>query len=46
MNEFDFKSIQRSFPVNSTILFSRISRYATEEDRGIVSKNPLCINLI
>ncbi len=46
MNEFDFKSIQRSFPVNSTILFSRIARYAPSSARGIVSKNPLCINLI
>ena len=46
MSKFDFKPIQRSFPANSPILFSRIARYAPSSARGIVSKNPLCINLI
>ena len=46
MNESDFKPIQRSFPDNSAILISRIARYAPSSPRGIVSKNPLYINLI
>ena len=46
MNESNFKPIQKSFPANSTILISRIARYAPSSARGIVSKNPLCINLI
>ncbi len=46
MNDPDFKPIQRSFPANTAILISRIARYAPSSAHGIVSKNPLCINLI
>ena len=46
MNDPDLKPIQRSFPANTAILISRIARYAPSSAHGIVSKNPLCINLI